>query len=49
MKISLFDDDWSYFDSNEKQLGWLKILRHIKLFRKTQWTVHYRLEKMNPS
>ena len=38
-------DDWSYFDSMEKKLGWLKILRHIELFRKTQWTVHYKLEK----
>jgi len=39
-------DDWSYFDSNEKKLGWLRILRHIELFRKTQWTVHYKLEKI---
>jgi O-methyltransferase involved in polyketide biosynthesis len=38
-----FLDDWSYFDSDEKKLGWLKILRHIELIRKTQWTVHYRL------
>jgi O-methyltransferase involved in polyketide biosynthesis len=38
-------DDWSYFDSDQKQLGWMKILRHIELFRKTQWTVHYHLGK----
>ncbi len=38
-----FLDEWSYFDSDEKKLGWLKILRHIELIRKTQWTVHYRL------
>jgi len=38
-----FLDEWSYFDSDEKKLGWLKVLRHIKLIRKTQWTVHYRL------
>jgi methyltransferase (TIGR00027 family) len=38
-----FLDDWSYFDSHEKKLGVLRIFRHIKLFRKTQWTVHYRL------
>jgi len=38
-----FLDEWSYFDSNEKQLGWLRLLRHIGLIRKTQWTVHYRL------
>jgi O-methyltransferase involved in polyketide biosynthesis len=39
-----FLDEWSYFDSDEKKLGWLKILRHIELIRKTQWTVHYRLK-----
>jgi O-methyltransferase involved in polyketide biosynthesis len=38
-----FLDEWSYFDSKEEKLGWLKFLRHIELFRKTQWTVHYRL------
>lgn len=39
-------DDWSYFDSEEKKLGLLKLFRHIKLFRKTQWTVHYRFDKI---
>ena len=38
-----FLDEWSYFDSDEKKLGWLKILKHIELIRKTQWTVRYRL------
>lgn len=38
-----FLDEWSYFDSDEKKLGWLKLLRHIGWIRKTQWTVHYRL------
>jgi O-methyltransferase involved in polyketide biosynthesis len=38
-----FLDEWSYFDSDEKKLGWLKVLRHIGWIRKTQWTVHYRL------
>jgi methyltransferase (TIGR00027 family) len=37
-------DDWSYFDSGEKKLGWLKIFSRFRLFRYTQWTVHYRLE-----
>jgi methyltransferase (TIGR00027 family) len=37
-------DEWSYFDSNEEKLGWLRVLRHIEFIRKTQWTVHYRLE-----
>lgn len=44
--ISLLGD-WSYFDSDEKKLGWIKIFRHIDLFRKTQWTVHYKLN-VNP-
>lgn len=38
-----FLDDWSYFDSGEKKLGWLKLLGRIEFIRKTQWTVHYRL------
>jgi O-methyltransferase involved in polyketide biosynthesis len=38
-----FLDEWSYFDSEEKKLGLLRLLRHIGLIRKTQWTVHYRL------
>jgi len=36
-------DEWSYFDSSEKKLGWLRIFRGIDLFRKTQYTVHYKL------
>jgi len=38
-----FLDEWSYFDAEEKKLGWLRLLRHIERIRKTQWTVHYRL------
>jgi len=38
-----FLDDWSYFDSDEKKLGWLKIFGKIEFIRKTQWTVHYKL------
>ena len=38
-----FLDEWSYFDSEEKKMGWLKFLKHIELIRKTQWTVHYLL------
>lgn len=37
-------DDWSYFESGEKKLGWLKIFSRLRLFRYTQWTVHYLLE-----
>jgi O-methyltransferase involved in polyketide biosynthesis len=39
-----FLDEWSYFDSGEEKLGWLRLLRHIEFIRKTQWTVHYRLD-----
>lgn len=38
-----FLDDWSYFDSDEKKLGLLRLLRHIGFIRQTQWTVHLRL------
>ena len=38
-----FLDDWSYFDSDEKKLGLLRLFRYIGWLRKTQWTVHYRL------
>jgi len=38
-----FLEDWSYFDSDEKKLGWLKMFGKIEFFRKTQWTVHYKL------
>jgi methyltransferase (TIGR00027 family) len=36
-------DEWSYFDSNNKKLGWYKLYGKFELFRKMQWTVHYRL------
>lgn len=38
-----FLDEWSYFDSGEEKLGWMRVLRHIGFIRKTHWTVHYRL------
>jgi methyltransferase (TIGR00027 family) len=38
-----FLGEWSYFDSDEKKLGLLRLLRYIEFIRKTQWTVHYRL------
>ncbi|KQC05227.1 MAG: hypothetical protein APR53_08510 [Methanoculleus sp. SDB] len=38
-----FVDDWSYFDSDEPKLGWLRIFRHTEFLRKIQWTVRYRL------
>ena len=36
-------DEWSYFDSHEKKIGWLRLLGKITFIRKTQWTVHYEL------
>jgi methyltransferase (TIGR00027 family) len=36
-------DEWSYFDAEEEKLGWLRLFRHSEFFKKTQWTVHYRL------
>lgn len=38
-----FLDDWSYFDDDEPKLGLLRLFRHIELFRKMQWVVHYKL------
>jgi len=38
-----FLDDWSYLDSYQNSLGWLKVFRHVGFIRYTQWTVHYRL------
>ena len=39
-----FLDEWSYFDSEEKKLGVAQSSYDIsELIRKTQWTVHYRL------
>lgn len=38
-----FLDEWSYFDTGEEKLGWLRMLGHIGWIRKTQWTVHYLL------
>ena len=38
-----FLDDWSYFDEPEPKIGWLRLFRYLECLRKTQWTVHYRL------
>jgi len=40
-----FLDDWSYFDSKEAKLGWLRLMGRVGLFRNMLWTVHYRLNK----
>jgi O-methyltransferase involved in polyketide biosynthesis len=36
-------DEWSYFDSKHPKLGLVGFMGRSELFRKTQWTVHYRL------
>ena len=36
-------DDWTYFDESEPRLGWMRLLARWPLFRRSQWTVHYRL------
>jgi O-methyltransferase involved in polyketide biosynthesis len=38
-----FLEQWSYFDSNNPKLGWMRLFRHIELFRGMEYTVHYRL------
>lgn len=38
-----FLDEWSYFDEPEPKLGIMRMFGRVELFRKTQWTVHYRL------
>lgn len=36
-------DDWTYFDEAEPKLRWMNLLARWELFRRAQWTVHYRL------
>jgi O-methyltransferase involved in polyketide biosynthesis len=36
-------DEWTYFDEPEPRLGWMRLLARWPLFRRAQWTVHYRL------
>jgi methyltransferase (TIGR00027 family) len=38
-----FLDDWTYLDEPEPKIGWLRMFRNWPIFRRTQWTVHYRL------
>ncbi|MPN33599.1 hypothetical protein SDC9_181088 [bioreactor metagenome] len=38
-------DEWTYFDDNEKRMGWMAALMgKFDFLRKTQWTVKYRIE-----
>ena len=36
-------EEWTYLDSGEKKIGWMKLFKNIEMFKKTQWTVHYML------
>jgi methyltransferase (TIGR00027 family) len=36
-------DEWSYFDSTEKKLGWLRFFSRIPSMRRVQWIAHYKL------
>lgn len=38
-----FLDEWTYFDDNEKKLGWFNLFSKINVLRKVQWTVHYQI------
>lgn len=38
-------DDWSYFDSDELNSGFMRLLKNIDSLRKVQWTVHYKLNQ----
>ncbi len=38
-------DDLFYLSQSEKKLGWMRFLGRFKFFRKTQWVVHYKLNK----
>lgn len=40
-----FLDEWTYFDDQEKKFGWFNLFSSIKVLRKAQWTVHYRIRK----
>lgn len=40
-----FLDDWTYFDDNERKLGWFNLFSSIEILRKVQWTVHYCISK----
>lgn len=36
-------DEWTYFDDNEKKLGFLNKLSKLPFIRKVQYTVHYKI------
>lgn len=38
-----FLDEWTYYDDNERKLGWFKLFKGIELLKKVQWIIHYKL------
>ena len=38
-----FINEWTYFDDNEKKLGWFNLFSSIEILRKVQWTLYYRI------
>ena len=42
-RIYEFLDEWTYFDDRENKLGWYNLFSSVEIFRKAQWTVHYRI------
>jgi O-methyltransferase involved in polyketide biosynthesis len=42
-----FLDEWTYFDDNERKLGWYNLFSSFSLLRKAQWTVHYKVTSQN--
>lgn len=39
-----FLDEWTYFDDQEKKLGWFNLFSSIDILRKVQWVLHYRID-----
>jgi len=38
-----FHEQWFYMDTNHPKLGWIKVLRNIKLLWSAQFTARYQL------
>ena len=39
-----FLDEWTFFDDNERKLGWFNLFSSIGVLRKVQWTLHYKID-----
>ena len=40
-----FLDEWTYFDDQEKKLGWFRLFSSFNILRKAQWILHYKIRK----